>query len=219
MVPPQAPPGTIPWPIGVPLPPGYRPFATAVPLAHGLPIAPLGRRLVARLIDIAIVLALNVFATGWLVYLFLRDYLPLARAVANHTTLPPTPDRLGLLAWVIPIIAMVVWLAYEVPALAGNGQTLGKRTVGIKVMALESTNPLGFGRALRRWGLLGWPMFMWTCGLGFILQFIDSLSPTWGGPLQLALHDRSAQTVVVHCGRRGHEITPVNVPGKTGELQ
>ena len=174
----------------------------------------------ARLIDFAIVLGLSVVATGWLVYLLLRDYLPYARAVYNGSSqLPAVPVRVGQLGLVIPIVAMLVWLAYEVPTLAGSGQTIGKRTVGIKVMALESTNPLGFGRALRRWGMLGWPMFLWSClGLGFILQFVDSLSPVWGGPLQLALHDRSAQTVVVHCGRRGHEIAPVNVPGKTGEL-
>jgi hypothetical protein len=38
-----------------------------------------------------------------------------------------------------------------------------------------------------------------------------------GGPLQLALHDRSAQTVVVQVGRRGHEITPVKAQKKPGE--
>jgi uncharacterized RDD family membrane protein YckC len=196
-----------------------RPFVVAVPRPHGLPVAPLGRRLVARLIDIAIVLGLNVVATGWLVYLFLRDYLPFAQAVVNNSShVPALPTRASELGWVIPIVAMVVWLAYEVPALAASGQTIGKRTVGIKVMPLESTNPLGFGRALRRWGLLGWPVLLWSClGLGLIPQFIDSLSPVWGGPLQLALHDRSAQTVVVQCGRRGQEITPISVPGKTGE--
>jgi len=86
------------------------------------------------------------------------------------------------------------------------------------VLALEAAKPVGYGRALRRWGMLGWPMIFWVCGLGFVIQLIDSLSPTWGGPLQLALHDRAAQTVVVQCGRRGHEITPVNAPGKAGEL-
>lgn len=215
------PPGTIPWPTGVPAPPGYRvayPFAPAAPRPHGLPVAPLGRRLLARLIDIGIVLGLNALATGWLVYLFLRDYLPLVQAVANGQPFPTTPGRVQTLAYLIPAVAMLVWLAYEVPALAASGQTIGKRALGIKVMALESTAPLGFGRALRRWGVLGWPTVLWVCGLGFIVQFIDALSPTWGGPLQLALHDRSAQTVVVHCGRRGHEIAPVNAPGKTGEL-
>jgi hypothetical protein len=88
--------------------------------------------------------------------------------------------------------------------------------VGIKVMAMEGEQPLGFGRALRRWNPLGLPMLLWTCGLGFILQLVDSISPCVGGPLQLALHDRSAQTVVVHCGRPGHEITPVKAE-QTGE--
>jgi uncharacterized RDD family membrane protein YckC len=222
-VPPGMPPGTIPWPQGVPVPPGYRlahPLAHAAPRPHGLPVAPLGRRLVARLIDVGIVLALNVLATGWLVYLFLRDYIPLVRALTNRTgdALPPVPGRMTVLAYLIPFVAMLVWLAYEVPAIASTGQTLGKRALGIKVMALESMAPLGFGRALRRWGVLGWPMIFWFCGLGFVLQFVDALSPTWGGPLQLALHDRSAQTVVVHCGRRGRETTPVKAPGKAGEL-
>src|SRR5207302_10707669 len=133
----------------------------------------------------------DVLATGWLVYLFLHDYVPLVRALlhgVSYDKLPPTPSRLGILAYLIPAVAMLVWLAYEVPAIANSGQTLGKRVLGIKVMALEGANPLGFGRALRRWGVLGWPMIFWVCGLGFVLQFVDSLSPTWGGPLQLALH-------------------------------
>jgi len=219
-VPPGAPPGTIPWPPGVPLPPGYRfayGFAPAQPRPHGLPVAPLGLRFLARLIDIGIVLGLNALATGWLVYLFIKDYAPLVSAVIHSNTLPAVPGRVSALAYLIPFVAMIVWLMYEVPAIAQTGQTVGKRVVGIKVLAMESEAPLGFGRAWRRWNPLGLPMLMWPCGLGFILQLVDSVSPAMGGPLQLALHDRSAQTVVVHCGRRGHEITPVKVPEKTGE--
>jgi uncharacterized RDD family membrane protein YckC len=218
------PPGAIPWRPGMPVPPGYRlayPVAPA-PLPHGLPVAPLGRRLLARLIDIAIVLGLSAVATSWLAYQWFRDVRPLIQAIANQASydnLPVPPFRATVLLWVIPIVAMLVWLAYEVPALAGRGQTVGKRAVGIKVMAAESTSPLGFGRALARWSLLGAPTALWTCcyGLTVIPQLIDSLSPTWGGPLHLALHDRSARTVVVHCGRRGHEITPVPAPGRPGE--
>jgi hypothetical protein len=83
-------------------------------------------------------------------------------------------------------------------------------------MAMEKDEPIGWGRAFRRWNPLGLPVLLWSCGIGFVLQFVDSISPALGGPLQLALHDRSAQTVVVHCGRRGHEKTPEKVPAKTG---
>jgi uncharacterized RDD family membrane protein YckC len=202
----------------MPRPPGYRvvyQYAAARPRPHGLPVAPLGLRFLARLIDFGAVLALNVVATGWLVYLLVSDYAPLFRAAIRQTSsanLPSVPGRATVLSYLIPLIAMVVWLAYEVPAVAHSGQTLGKRIVGIKVMAQEGEAPIGFVRALRRWNPLGLPMLLWTCGLGFVLQLVDSISPVLGGPLQLALHDRSAQTVVVHCGRRGHEITPIKAP-------
>lgn len=206
----------------MPLPPGYRVvFTPAVaPRPHGLPLAPLGLRLLARLIDIGIVLVLNALATGWLVYLYVSDITPFLDAVMrevgqtnpDYQHLPPVPGRANLLSLLIPIIAMIVWAVYEIPAIANNGQTVGKRVVGIRVVALENDQPIGMRRALRRWNPLGLPMLFWSCLIGFVLQFVDSLSPVMGGPLQLALHDRSAQTVVVRCGRRGHEITPTT-PG------
>jgi uncharacterized RDD family membrane protein YckC len=206
--------------------PGQRlPHALVRPLPHGLPLAPLGLRLLARLIDTLAVFGLNVVGNGWLVYLYLSDISPTVNAIyrqmlagGSSDSVPALPGRANWLITVIPLIAMALWFAYEVPATAQSGQTFGKRLVGIKVMPLESQAPLGFGRALRRWNPLGLPVLLWTCfGVGFVLQLVDAISPVLGGPLQMALHDRSAQTVVVHSGRRGHEITPVQVPEQTGE--
>jgi len=189
------PPGTPP---GVPLPPGVHwvggmPFVLARPRPHGLPVAPLGLRCLARVIDFGVVLGLNVLANGWLVYLFLTDfarwfddYTRAQQARVAPELMPPFPDRAVTLMVVIPIIAALIWLVYEVPAIAQRGQTFGKRVVGVKVVALESTEPLGVPRALRRWNPLGLPTLMWTCGLGFILQLVDAISPCLGGPLHLA---------------------------------
>jgi uncharacterized RDD family membrane protein YckC len=198
---------------------GARPgFVLVQPTAHGLPVAPLGLRLLARLIDIAAVLALNIVGNGWLVYLYLRDISPTANAMAqqwiaakpDYGQVPQLPNSARWLVELIPLVAMALWLAYEVPAIGQSGQTFGKRLVGIKVMAWESDQPIGFSRAARRWNLLGVPILAWTCfGLGFLFQLADSLSPTLGGPFQLALHDRLARTVVVRTGRRGHEIAPM----------
>jgi uncharacterized RDD family membrane protein YckC len=182
------------------------------PNPHGYPLAPLGRRLLARLIDIAVVLLLSVAASGWLMYTVVRDYAPLYRAIyraamagqdVSQVALPAVPGRTSTLTTiVIPLIIMVLWWFYEVPATARTGQTLGKRLLGIKVLALETTEPIGIRRAFRRWNPLGVPVFLWSCfGLGFVLQFVDSVSPALGGPLRLALHDRSAATVVVHSSR------------------
>jgi uncharacterized RDD family membrane protein YckC len=213
-------------PPGVALPPGVRwvgsmGLVLVPPRPHGLPVAPLGLRVLARLIDFGILLGLNALGNGWLIYLFFSDLTPWAKAVwhaaqigADPQTVPVVPDRVSYLVALIPMVVAALWLAYEVPAIAQRGQTFGKRVVGIKVLRLESTEPVGFARALRRWNPLGLPVLLWVCGLGFFMQLIDAISPTLGGPLHLAIHDRYAATVVVHSGRKGHEIEPVYVPGE-----
>ena len=72
--------------------------------------------------------------------------------------------------------------------------------------------------ALRAAGGIAWheePPVAGMLGDNPMLQFVDSLSPVLGGPLQLAMHDRSALTVVVHSGRRGHEKVPEQTPMET----
>jgi uncharacterized RDD family membrane protein YckC len=217
-------------PPGWPFPPGVQvlggaPVAIARPLPHGLPVAPLGLRFLARLIDFGILLVLSVAANAWFIYLFLSDLRPYFAAVWRTAQTgvvpespPAIPGRVDYFVALIPLVIAALWLAYEVPAIARSGQTYGKRVVGIKVMALESAEPIGGARALRRWNTLGLPVLGWACcGIGFLFQLVDYLSPVLGGPLHLALHDRSAATVVVHSGRKGHEIVPVKSSEQTGE--
>jgi uncharacterized RDD family membrane protein YckC len=220
-------PGQPGWHPGVPLPPG----SVLVPVQakpHGYPLASLGSRLLARLIDIAVVFVMVGVAAGWMIYTVIRDYLPVWSAIiragvngedGSDLVLPAVPAHSGtLFSVVIPLTIMALWWVYEVPAIARTGQTFGKRVMGIRVLALESTEPLGIRRAFRRWNPLGMPVIFWSCfGLGFLLQFIDSISPVAGGPLHLALHDRSAATVVVRSGRRGHEITPSTPPSSPAD--
>jgi len=213
------------------------PYVRIVLRPYGLPVAPLGLRVLARLIDLGILLGLNVVGNGWLFYLYLSDIWPAVQAVQrqmllprpSYDALPAVPGRAQWILTVIPLIAMALWFAYEVPAIAQRGQTIGKRVVGIKVLPLEGVQlpgmpeppvaaavptSLGFLRAARRWNPLGLPVLLYTCcGIGFLLQLVDAISPVLGGPLHLALHDRAAGTVVVHSGRKGHEITPIQNSG------
>ena len=54
----------------------------------------------------------------------------------------------------------------------------------------------------RRWNTLGLPTLLWPCFcLGFALQLLDALSPLFDHPMRQALHDKRAQTVVVHAPR------------------
>lgn len=218
----QLPPGAIILPPGTPLPPGLLPqgslpsgavqvllppqIATAgqgVVKPHGRPIAGLGARLLARLVDIAIVGLLNAAVTGWFIYQWLQEVAPYWREYYHRLQNQQStgdlvaPERQGYLQVVILILIAALWFAYEVPSIANNGQTVGKRLLKIKVMRLESEEPIGFGRAIRRWNPLGLSVLLWTCGVGFLLQFLDSLSPVIDWPLHRAFHDRSAGTVVV----------------------
>lgn len=239
------PPGAIPLPPGAPVPPGLFPgdklppgaipvllpgpatqtIISIVPaaLAHGLPIAPMWSRLVARIIDILIVLALNVVVNGWFAYQYWKEIYPEVAAafhatMANQKVEPLTASsRLSYLEIVIIVLAAALWFAYEVPSIAGNGQTLGKRAMRIKVMRQESTDPVGFGRAIRRWNPLGLPTLMWYCGIGFLLQIADGLSPLFDWPLRRALHDRSAGTVVVRVPRAEQSAEQSVKSGETND--
>ncbi len=239
------PPGAIPLPPGAPIPPGLFPgdklppgaipvllpgpaptrIVSIVPaaLAHGMPIAPMWSRLVARLIDILVVLGLNVLVNGWFAYQYWKEIYPeIASAfratMANEKVEPLTASsRLSYLEIVIIVLAAALWFAYEVPSIAGSGQTLGKRAMRIKVMRQESTEPVGFGRAIRRWNPLGLPTLMWYCGIGFLLQIADGLSPLFDWPLRRALHDRSAGTVVVRVPRAEESAAQSVNSGETND--
>jgi uncharacterized RDD family membrane protein YckC len=198
-----APPG---WPPGVPYHgvPYRGSLPTALVTPHGHTIAPLWTRFLARLVDFSAVLVLNIAVNGWFVYQWWTEWYPIIadtfrRAMAGQPAPDITrPERANSLQIVIILLAAALWFAYEVPATANSGQTLGKRLLGIKVVRVESPEPLGFGRAIRRWNPLGLSTLLWTCfGVGFLIQLVDSLSPVLDWPLRRALHDKWAGTFVV----------------------
>jgi len=182
------------------------------PRPHGHALAPLGARLVARLIDIGIVFLLNVVVNGWFVWRYVQEVAPVYREVFRRSLagdsstegLPAPGDQASNLQLVILLIAAALWFAYEVPAVANGGQTVGKRLMGIKVISLTEDPQLGFGRSLRRWSMpLGLPTLLWfCCGIGFVMQLIDCAFALFDQPLRQALHDKRAGTVVVRAPKQ-----------------
>jgi uncharacterized RDD family membrane protein YckC len=200
-------------------PPGW-PAGLPAPRPHGLPLASIGGRVAARLIDIAAVAALAVAANAWFAWQWWKEFRPLLHASYQAVIDgQPQPEltasgRAGNLQLVMLLLTMLAWFVYEVPAHAGTGQTPGKKVMGIKVMRAESTEPLGFGRAWRRWNPLGLPTLLWSCcGLGFLWQFLVCL-PAVRHPLRQGWHDRAAQTVVVALPQ-GDPTVPPATPGGT----
>lgn len=215
-----APPGDQPWPMPPSTPPST-PTNVGAPPAKlaGFPFgtpgytvvlefmathrkAPLVRRFAARMIDIFAVLALNAVVNGWFVYQFLQEILPLyqhafAEALAGRRgeDLQTGTERSASLTWAILLIGVALWFAYEVPATAHDGQTFGKRLLGIRVTRLDGAERLGFATAFRRWSVMSIPAFLFPCGL--LLQALDSLWCTWDRPLEQCYHDKVARTAVV----------------------
>ncbi len=184
--------------------PAYPRLVLPAPRPHGYRLAGLGARFVARFVDILAVLGLNILVNGYFIYQYYKINLPYWQEISRRfyagdsmTGVEP-PERSSTLLVIVLVLAAALWFAYEVPSHANTGQTMGKRLLGIKVMRLESDEPLGFRRSMRRWNTLGLPTLLWTCfGLGFVLQFIDCLWAAVDRPMHQALHDKSAVTVVV----------------------
>lgn len=193
------------------------PWAPAIPLTepvkpHGFALASPGTRFAARVIDVGAVLLLNVLVNSWFVYLFLIDFVPYFRvvwaaALRGDRDYPQAPERLSTLLIVITLLAMALWFAYEVPATAHSGQTLGKRLYSIKVVRVENLEPLGFLRAWRRWNPMGGPLllFAFICCAPFaiLLQALDVMFVLLDRMQRMALHDRSAGTYVVQLPKTG----------------
>jgi uncharacterized RDD family membrane protein YckC len=205
------------YPPAQPLPYPY-PYPMPEVRPHGMALAGLGKRLTARLIDIVAVLMLNVVVNGYFVYLYLQDFMPIVRDImdqaATGVAVPVaqrgTP-RMQTLTIAIVIIATLLWLAYEAPAISNSGQTIGKRIMGIKVVPLEKPGQIGFARAFTRWARLGmWTLF-WSCGVGLVIQFLYALSPVFDSRLRQAWHDKAAATVVVDVPAGG--VPPTIKPG------
>ncbi|MEV1285971.1 RDD family protein [Micromonospora sp. NPDC049679] len=203
------PPAPGPPPPGWPYPPPYGYVIAPPPRPHGLALAPLGARLAARLIDIGLVLLLNVVVNGWFVWQYVQEMSPFIgelwrRTLAGDSSregLPMPGERADSLQIVIVLLAAALWFAYEVPATANTGQTLGKRIMRLKVTRLDRDGPLGFGRSFRRWNTLGLPTLLWVCCVGFVMQLVDCAYVLFDRPLYQALHDKTAQTVVVRLPR------------------
>ncbi|MBB2945751.1 putative RDD family membrane protein YckC [Actinoplanes lutulentus] len=215
--PPQGYPQQYPQPTWAGQPPHAYLYPIPQAMPHGFPLAGLGRRLTARLIDIAVVLLLNVVVNGWFIYQYWQDFAPIMRdymsqveANSATATVGEPTARMQTLSIAIVLVATLLWLVYEAPSIAGRGQTIGKRLMGIKVVPVESTNPLGFGRAFTRWARLGmWTLFWW-CGIGLVIQFFAALSPVFDSRLRQAWHDKAAATVVVAVP---HGVQPIAPPG------
>ncbi len=200
--PPSTPPAALPPPAMVPTPaPEPAPVSPPppVPLATDQ-LAPLQLRLIARIVDVAALVLLNVLANGYFFVQFYREMQPTIQAwwMAYSRGENPAPlaftDKAQTLQIIIALVGMGLWFAYEVPATANSGQTLGKRLLGIKVARIDD-GTFTFFQSIRRWMIVGLPSIIGAYAVP--VAILDALWCTWDRPARQCLHDKFAQTVVV----------------------
>jgi uncharacterized RDD family membrane protein YckC len=174
--------------------PGYR--APARPSApNGQPLAEFTDRLLARLIDWAILTAI---ATLLVIPVIIVMFLILARstqAAADGSVEPVTGGQIALIFGMYVaffVLILAAQYAYEVELPKRTGQTVGKRVMKIRVVPLDPHVAIGRGPLVRRWLVFGLA--------GAIVPFLSLLSglwQLWDQPYRQCLHDKFARTVVV----------------------
>ena len=180
--------------------PQYRPLPQPMS-PGGQPLADFGTRLLAYIIDSAIVSAalMVVFvpAFGFVMFNAMSD-MQFDPETGSTAEIDPFGDFVGpflLLEAGLILFMLIAYYCYHVEYMHRNGQTLGKKIMKLRVVPLDPQATLTRGMAAKRYlveivGGVVIPLFSW----------LDGLWQLWDKPYLQTLHDKFAQTVVVKVG-------------------
>jgi len=161
---------------------------------NGAPLADLGSRFVARLID-GLVLGLAAMILIIPVVCVLVALLPSSAQVDDTGTVTGFDGAsVGLIIGLNLLIFVLVWVAqyvYEVEFAKRTGQTVGKRVMKLRVVPLDPGRPVDRGVMAKRWLVIG------PGGIVPFLGLVNILWCLWDKPYRQCLHDKFAQTVVI----------------------
>ncbi|GAA0421483.1 RDD family protein [Acrocarpospora corrugata] len=112
-----------------------------------------------------------------------------------------TPTFAGML--ISAIVTFLLYAAYEFFLVSRDGQTIGKKVMKIRVVKLGGSvhGGLDTETLAKRIGVLWGPQLLafnvFLNALGGLFSLVNVLWPLWDKPLQQAIHDKVAGTVVV----------------------
>lgn len=144
------------------------------------PLATLGQRFLARVIDTVILVALDITMSS----LVLRGDMAHPRDASYGKQV------------LVGMLTFVLYFAYEGAMTAARGQTLGKMALRIRAARLSDgavPGPAGWRRA----AVYALPGVLSAVLIGPLFWLLNSLWCTWDKPYRQCLHDKAAKTVVV----------------------
>ncbi|MFC6707792.1 RDD family protein [Flexivirga alba] len=188
----------------------------------GEPTASWWRRLFAYIFD-NILLSAVAFAASWS---WLQPWLDtfggywrdIWNAAENQQAQPPVPSALYDVPWQFPLIALLLYLVYEITLIAWRGQTLGHLIFGVRVRGAASTARPDLRAVVIRSVVKGvsdiTALVPFVASLGSVFSLVDGLVPLGDRSAQ-SLHDKAAKTYVVNARPpktpQGGQLPPPNV--------
>ncbi|MFG2471302.1 RDD family protein [Streptomyces canus] len=151
----------------------------ADPLAGMPPLAPSGRRTLARIIDmimVGVVVWLLTWGAGVSEFDVDSDDMQYGKSLAQSA------------------LAAVLYIAYDTVMISRSGQTLGKKWLGMRVANLDNGSTPSTQSTLIRSAVL-WIPFAFCCAC--IWTAIAGGWSYFDKPYKQGLHDKAAKTVVV----------------------
>lgn len=152
------------------------------PLSGMPPLAPSGRRTLARIIDmimVGVVVWLITWGLGVSEYDVNSDDMQYGKSLAQS------------------LLAAVLYIAYDTVMISRSGQTLGKKWLGMRVANLDNGSTPSVQTTLIRSAVL-WVPFAFCCAC--IWTAISGGWSYFDKPYKQGLHDKAAKTVVVGAG-------------------
>ncbi|HKZ69048.1 MAG TPA: RDD family protein [Anaerolineales bacterium] len=182
------------------LPDDYVSIDTPENVAFGYKVAGIGSRFLAALVDTIIIAVLQivVLLTLWLIFLAASDIGWIRRGVAGDNG--GGGDDTALFAWVLAFFGLIAfaffWGYYILFEMIWNGQSIGKRWLGLRVIKTDGT-PITLTESIVR-NLIRLVDFLPAYyGVGVVTMFINDQSRRLGDLAAgtLVVHDRGAVTL------------------------
>ncbi|MGW1646035.1 RDD family protein [Streptomyces eurythermus] len=154
--------------------------------------AGLGKRLVARLIDLAVVGAVTAAAAvplGTRAADHVQQKIDAARLSGHQVTVWLIDGTTGTGLGIVLAVLLLAGVLYEVLPTVRWGRTLGKKLCGLEVRDIEAHEPPTFGPALRRWLVFSVPGLLVVGVVGVLWCLFDR-------PWRQCWHDKAAHTFV-----------------------
>jgi uncharacterized RDD family membrane protein YckC len=168
------------------------PFTAAARRQASARPAPLGSRIVARLIDLVLVGAITAAAAvplGMQAWEHVQEKLEAARLSGEKVTVWLVDGTTGVQLGIVLAVLLVAGVLLEVLPTSRTGRTLGKKLLGLQVRDIEGHEPPSFGAAFLRWAVGTIPTLLVVGVIGHLWALVDR-------PWRQAWHDKAAHTFV-----------------------